>query len=226
PTLLVERETFLGAGGFDPEFDLFEDWDFLIRLSQRGDFTHVPRITSEIRHFEGGGSIVLASPEGSKRFRDAKLQVWRKHAARISNDTFADVFEIQKRRARSLESSAVEEKGRRANAENENARLQREKNQLIGEIQALHNAVNGRTMYIKELEGAIAVLRNEAERAISESERAISESQLLQKSFDESQAIGRAAYAEIDRLQSLLNMIYRSRTWKLHAMMERLKGRG
>lgn len=225
PTLLVEREAFLGAGGFDPEFDLFEDWDFLIRLSQRGDFTHVPRITSEIRHFQGGGSIILASPEGSKRFRDAKLQVWRKHAARISNDTFADVFERQKRRAGSLESSAVEEKGRRANAENENARLEREKNHLIVEIQALHNAVNERTMYIKELEGAIAVLRNEAERATSESERAISESQLLQKSVDESQAIGRAAYAEIDRLQSLLNMIYKSRTWKLHAIMERLKGR-
>ena len=165
PTLLVEREAFLAAGGFDPQFDLFEDWDFLIRLSQRGDFTHVPRVTCEIRHFEGGGSIVLASPEGSKRFRDAKLQVWKKHAALISNETFANVFERRKQRATILESSVVEEKGRRAFIENENARLEREKGQLIAEIQALHNAVNERTMYIKELEGAIAVLRRRAEHA-------------------------------------------------------------
>jgi predicted nucleic acid-binding Zn-ribbon protein len=118
-----------------------------------------------------------------------------------------------------LESSAVEEKGRRAYSDQEKARLEREKNQLIAEIQALHNAVNERTMYIKELEGALQVLRNEAERATSESE-------LLQKSVNESQAVGRAAYAEIDRLQGLLNMIYKSRTWKLHAMMERMRGRG
>lgn len=219
PTLLTERESFLEAGGFDPQFDLFEDWDFLIRLSQRGDFTRVPRLTCEIRHFEGGGSIVLASPEGSRQFREAKLQVWRKHAALISNDTFANVFEKQKRRTVVLESVVTEEKGRRSQAENETARLEREKSHLIAEVQTLHNAINERTMYIKELEGAMQVLRIEAELATKGAEE-------LQEKFDESQAIGRVAYAEIERLQGLLNMIYRSRTWKVHAMMERMRGRG
>lgn len=219
PTLLVERESFLDAGGFDPKFDLFEDWDFLIRLAQRGDFTHVPRVTCEIRHFEGAGSIVLGSPEGSPHFREAKLQVWRKHAALISNDTLANVFERQKRRSLELERSLAEEKGRRASVENDHARLDREKSQLIGEIQSLHNAVNERTMYVKELEGAIEVLRGESERAAAHSES-------LRKTLDDAQALARAAYAEIERLQGLLNMIYKSRTWKLHAMMERIRGRG
>jgi LmbE family N-acetylglucosaminyl deacetylase len=219
PTLLTTREAFLDAGGFDPQFDLFEDWDFLIRLSQRGDFTHVPRVTCEIRSFEGGGSILLAAPEGSARFRDAKLQVWRKHASRISNETFANVFERQKRRAAALESTAVDAKGRRAQSENAVARLEREKNQLIAEIQTLHNAINERTIYIKELEGVIQVLTGESDRATAESER-------LRKSLDDAQAMGRATYAEIERLQGLLNMIYKSRTWKLHAMVERMKGRG
>ncbi|HKO00943.1 MAG TPA: PIG-L family deacetylase, partial [Thermoanaerobaculia bacterium] len=65
PTLLVRREEFLSLGGFDRDFDLFEDWDFLIRLSRRGDFVHVPRVTVEIRHIEGAGSITMATPEGS-----------------------------------------------------------------------------------------------------------------------------------------------------------------
>ncbi len=219
PALLTGREAFLDAGGFDPAFELFEDWDFLIRLSQRGDFTRVPRITCEIRHFEGGGSIVLASPEGSPQFRQAKLQVWRKHAALLTNETFANVFEKQKRAALALANTMVEEKGRRAHAENDIARLERDKGQLIAEIQALHNAINERTVHIKELEGAMHVLRIEAERATSDTEA-------LQERFDASQAIGRAAYAEIERLQGVLNMIYRSRTWKMHAMMERLRGRG
>ena len=219
PTLLTEREAFLAAGGFDPQFDLFEDWDFLIRLSQRGDFMHVPRVTCEIRHFAGGGSIVLAAPEGSPRFREAKEQVWRKHASRISNETFAIVFERQKRRASALESSVVEEKGRRAQSENDTARLEREKSQLIAEIQELHDAINARTIHIKELEGAIQVLTGEADRATLESER-------LGRALNGAEAIGRASFAEIDRLQGLLNMIYKSRTWKLHAMVERMKGRG
>lgn len=219
PALLVERAAFLDAGGFDRQFDLFEDWDFLIRLSQRGDFTHIPRITCEIRHFAGGDSIVLAAPEGSPRFREAKLQVWKKHASLVGNELFATVFERQKRKSIALQASLVEEKGRRAQAENENARFEREKDQLITEIQALHNAINERTMYIKELEGAVQVLRREADLATSDSE-------VLRKSVDDSQAVGRAAQAEIERLQGLLNMIYRSRTWKLHAMMERMRGRG
>src|SRR5262249_19663877 len=92
PTLLVPRQTFLDLGGFDAAFDLFEDWDFLIRLSQRGAFAHVPRVTCEIRHIEGAGSITMESPEGTPRFRQAKLQVWKKHAALIDENVFADAL--------------------------------------------------------------------------------------------------------------------------------------
>src|SRR5258706_5483118 len=81
PTLLLRRADFLALGGFDSTFDLFEDWDFLIRLAQRGDFIRVPRITCEIRHIKGGGSVLMANPEDSPTVRNAKLQGWKKHAA-------------------------------------------------------------------------------------------------------------------------------------------------
>ena len=45
--------------GFDPQFDLFEDWDFLIRLSGVGEFARVPRVTCEVRHFEGTVKVYL-----------------------------------------------------------------------------------------------------------------------------------------------------------------------
>jgi LmbE family N-acetylglucosaminyl deacetylase len=226
PTVLTRRQAFLDAGGFDPQFDLFEDWDFLIRLSERGDFTHVPRITCEIRHIEGGGSILLAAPEGSARFRDAKLQVWRKHASKLSNDVFANVFEQQKRRTIALEGMVVGLKGARANADVDIARLEREKGQLIGEIQTLHSDVNQRTMYIKDLQTAVEVLRSELEQVRREAENSVRDGEQLRRALEDAQAVGRATYAEIDRLQGLLNMIYRSRTWKLHTMMERMRGRG
>ena len=225
PTLLVERDAYLAAGGFDPAFDLFEDWDFLIRLSRRGDFLHVPSVTCEIRHYAGGSSIVLNSPVGSERFRKAKLQVWKKHADLVTNDVIASAFERQKERLLSTERSLVEEKGLRSRAETDISRLEREKGQLIGELQQLHHAVNERTIHIKDLETAIEVLTAEANRADRDLQQLRESEKQLHASLDESQAILRSTYAEIERLQGLLNMIYRSRTWKVHTMLERMKGR-
>src|ERR1041385_7183738 len=96
PTVLIRRTDFLDLGGFDPAFDLFEDWDFLIRLAQRAPFAHIAKITCEIRQIEGAGSITMSAPAGSQRFRDAKLQIWRKHAALLGLDTIATVFEREK----------------------------------------------------------------------------------------------------------------------------------
>src|SRR5437870_11846831 len=107
-TVLVPRETYLDMGGFDPAFDLFEDWDFLIRLSQRGTLVHVPRITCEIRHVVGAGSITLESPEGSPRFREAKLQIWKKHAELIDETVLANAVEKQKKRQSALLNDSVE----------------------------------------------------------------------------------------------------------------------
>ena len=44
--------------------------------------------------------------------------------------------------------------------------------------------------------------------------------------FEEAQRTINALWNEITRLQGLLDTIYRSRTWKLHSIVERMKGRG
>ncbi|HEX8151480.1 MAG TPA: PIG-L family deacetylase, partial [Thermoanaerobaculia bacterium] len=142
PTLLVARDTFLDLGGFDSDFDLFEDWDFLIRLAQRGDLLHVPRVTCEVRHFEGGSSIVLAAGEGTERFRDAKLQVWSKHADKLDNHVIANAFERQKKRAGELYSSLIEAAGRADRTNADVARLEREKQELLASMSRLHETLN------------------------------------------------------------------------------------
>jgi len=229
PTLLVARETFLAIGGFDPEFDLFEDWDFLIRLSQRGTFLHVPRVTCEVRHFEGGSSVVLATPEGSAKFREAKLRIWRKHAALLGEDVFADVFERQKKRLNALYSDVVVAKGAAADAEKNVSRSLRESVDL-------QNTINGYMLRARELEGSLAALQGlvpELTYKTVEVERLTREQERLHHEREELRATNAAAAAEIERLRveierlnGLLEMIYRSRTWKLHTMVEKARGRG
>ncbi|HEX2832932.1 MAG TPA: PIG-L family deacetylase [Thermoanaerobaculia bacterium] len=240
PTLLVKRETFLDLGGFDPAFDLFEDWDFLIRLSARGDFLHVPRVTCEIRHFEGGSSVVLASPEGSERFRNAKLQIWRKHASRIDNDVFADVYERQKKRLNALYSDSLYAKGNVAAKEHELLRLEREKQQLIGEIGERANLINGHALRVRELEGSMSAysamaggaqsralqLERETDSLRIQVEALTRENDGLRRSTIETHEALERTRVEVNRLNALLNMIFQSKSWKLHTLLEKLRGRG
>ena len=222
PSILLARDTFLELDGFDKAFDLFEDWDFLIRLAQRGDFRHIPRVTCEIRHFEGGSSVVLASPEGSRRFRDAKLQVWKKHAALLTDDVVAGAFERQKQRAGETYSQLVETRGQVDFARGEVARLDREKARLIDDISAY-------MLRIRELEGhvnALSAMADDYEHKTILAERTARENDALRVATVQTSEALEHAQVEINRLKGLLDMIYRSRTWKLHTMVEKMKGRG
>ncbi len=232
PTLLLPRDAVLEAGGFDPAFDLFEDWDLLIRLSQRGAFVHVPRITCEIRHVADAGSITMAHPEGSPKFREAKKQVWAKHASRLSPDVFANALEAQKRELAGATGAAVDARGARHHLEVDLARLEREKQTLIADIAALHGRIGALTLEAASLHAANETLRltmdSALEKAQEERDRLvirIGELGEHRAGYEEALRTISALYAEIARLQNLLDTIYGSRTWKLHTIVERMKGR-
>ncbi len=232
PTLLLRRADFLDLGGFDPAFDLFEDWDFLIRLAQRGDFLRVPRVTCEIRHIAGSASVVVSSPEGSPAFRNAKLQVWRKHAALMGENLFATVFEREKRATIRVEGELAKVRGSHNRAEQEIARFEREKNLLIAQIGALSERINETMMRISHLEGANAEIRGSLEHANRERFAAIDRltevetaAVAREAATIEIERTNGALYAEVARQQDLLDQIFRSRTWKVHSTIERLKGR-
>ncbi len=231
-TLLIRRADFLTAGGFDEKFDLFEDWDFLIRLSERGPFLHIPSLTCEIRHFQSGDSITLAAPEGSAAFRAAKFQVWEKHAALIHRESIATAFEQQKRHTLELQSIAVEQTGRRSIVERDIARHEREKQQLIGEIGALHAEVGAQRGLVEQqrqlLADRDAELQNLRDEIRKSSERVSALTGDLEAAAaqrEQGVALLRGTHAEIGRLQGLIDMIFASNTWKLHTFLEKLRGR-
>jgi LmbE family N-acetylglucosaminyl deacetylase/glycosyltransferase involved in cell wall biosynthesis len=226
PTLLLRRSDFLELGGFDTDFDLFEDWDFLIRLSQRGDFVHVPHITCEIRHIKGRGSIVMDNPEGSPKFREARLQVWRKHAELMGDNLFANVFEREKRRAIALEEWVTDAHGALSLRDQDIARLERDKQSLIAQIGAVSERINETMMRISHLEGANAEIRGALDNANCERYIATTRLSEVEPALVELQRTNGALYAEVARMQNLLDAIFKSRTWKLHTIVERVKGRG
>ncbi|HEX7705129.1 MAG TPA: PIG-L family deacetylase [Thermoanaerobaculia bacterium] len=227
PTLLVPRRTFLDAGGFDTAFDLFEDWDLLIRLTARGPLLRIPRITCEVRHFESGSSVVLAAPEGSEEFRAAKLRIWNKHRGRIDDGLVAGVFEKQKRRLQTLFSEIVETRGQLAGVRQSAAAADRqsvERQEAIGRYMVRAAELEGALSSANET--AAAALSTAVSSAMVRIEELAHENEALRiANRTTSEELGRAL-AEIGRLQSLLDMIFRSKTWKLHTVVEKFRGRG
>jgi LmbE family N-acetylglucosaminyl deacetylase/glycosyltransferase involved in cell wall biosynthesis len=240
PTLLLRRETFLRLGGFDPSFDLFEDWDFLIRLSAEGDFLRVPRLTCAIRHFKSGSSVVLAAPEGSDRFRAAKLRIWQKHSNRMTADVFATVYERQKRRSIALYSDLQSARGESSVRELDIARLEREKQQLLVQNVDTSNLINGYALRVRELEGVVtahtATIEADITRGLSlvqeinalnvQRETLLREHEELRQVHGETSEALERTRVEVARLNGLLTMIFQSRTWKVHTVLEKLRGRG
>jgi LmbE family N-acetylglucosaminyl deacetylase/glycosyltransferase involved in cell wall biosynthesis len=244
PTLLVRRDDFLRVGGFNKAYDLLEDWDFLIRLSQQGSFLRIPRLTCEIRHFRGGDSAILGSPEDSARFREAKLRIWQSYSERLTPDVIATVFEKQKRRINELFGQVVERRGLARHLERDVTRLDREKTLLLEQLQAVHGTLQENEVRFRNTEAQLRGELDGLNLALADSRTTVGKlSEDIQKylshvrSLDQSiaskdRAIGEkdqltaSLFSEIKRLNDLLNQIYQSRTWKLHRLVEKLTGRG
>lgn len=56
--LLIRRDCFAAVGPFDESLLVYEDWEFLIRLSRKFDFQHIAKITGEYRRRDDNSNIL------------------------------------------------------------------------------------------------------------------------------------------------------------------------
>ena len=96
----------------------------------------------------------------------------------------------------------------------------------------MQHTINGLMLRVRELEGETEVLRPLASQLAETSALKSAEIERLTRAFSDAQTATRTAddeiarlRVEIERLNGLLEMIYRSKTWKLHNTVEKLRGR-
>jgi LmbE family N-acetylglucosaminyl deacetylase len=93
-TVLIERALLDEVGPVDADLPIFEDWDLLIRLSERAVFRHLARVTCEYRHFRGAPHQALGEvPRDRPDFLAAKARVIAKHRRRTTPDVTARVID-------------------------------------------------------------------------------------------------------------------------------------
>ncbi len=77
--LAHERQLWEAAGRYDESFDLYEDWEFLVRLSRVAPLVRVHRTTALYRVRDDGSNATASAPWGGPRSQAARLALYRKH---------------------------------------------------------------------------------------------------------------------------------------------------
>jgi LmbE family N-acetylglucosaminyl deacetylase len=164
PCVAIPRELALEVGGFDPELDLYEDWDLLLRLVERSPLVYIPKVTCEYRMIEGSGEITGANPPGSPGQLAALEEIWRRHGLLEDSGKLASaVMSLVAARDRAAEQARIrdeqlmESRGSKGGLEAELNRVRAEGERLAIKNEALKQRLG-------ELEAARDGFKAEAER--------------------------------------------------------------
>jgi glycosyltransferase involved in cell wall biosynthesis len=81
--LLFDREVLINSGGFDPEFELYEDWDLLVRIGERHPFYHIKQVTANYNLWSNELQISQANRD-QEFLRRSYLKVITKHMEKVT----------------------------------------------------------------------------------------------------------------------------------------------
>jgi glycosyltransferase involved in cell wall biosynthesis len=81
--LLFTREILANSKGFDPLFDLYEDWDLLIRIGEAHPFYHLKKTTVRYNYWSAELQISQRN-RNAELLRDSYLKVLSKHIGKIT----------------------------------------------------------------------------------------------------------------------------------------------
>ncbi|HEV8610420.1 MAG TPA: PIG-L family deacetylase [Thermoanaerobaculia bacterium] len=213
-TLVLPRALYRKLGGFDEVLEYSEDWDFLIRASFETSFRHVRAVTCEYRVFPVDDTDPAHASAGSPSFQRARREIYRRYASRRTEDGLSRALDRMR-----AQIAFWYERDTIAQGE---LRYQRESHHRLAKALARAQAMEAR---LAESELRITQLQTDRARVIAENEFVhdrLAELFAKNEQYDLQVA---GAYGEVERLNAILNQIYGSRTWKLHLLLDRVRGR-
>ncbi len=81
--LLFDRDILVNSGGFDPVFDLYEDWDLLVRIGERHPFYHIKQFTADYNLWSN--ELQISQTDRDPEFlRRSYLKIITKHIGKIT----------------------------------------------------------------------------------------------------------------------------------------------
>ncbi len=87
--LLFRRNPLVTSGGFGDKFDLYEDWDLLIRIGKKYPFYHIKQVTANYNQWSTDYQISQVHKDPNF-LRQAYLKVLSRHIDKITPDRIHD----------------------------------------------------------------------------------------------------------------------------------------
>jgi len=92
-SLLFSGEVLKQSGGFDESFNLYEDWDLLLRIGENFPFHHIKKVTSMYNQWNKGSQIAQAAePE---IIHNAFARIFSKHQNKITPEVILNLDKKQ-----------------------------------------------------------------------------------------------------------------------------------
>ena len=197
-TLILPRGLFEKVGGFDPALEYSEDWDFLIRLSFETSFRHLRAVTCEYRVFEAGEGESGHAPAASPAFQESRLAIYERYRDRRSEEGLGRALDRMRAQVSFWYDRDRVSQGELVYQRDSHRKLDAQIQQAGGRLAQLE----------KDLEAARAHIAGLSE-AIESYRKALADQR-----------------TENVNLNVLLTEILKSRVWRLHLWLDRLRGRG
>lgn len=89
-SVLFSKDILLDVHGFDEDLDLFEDWDFWIRVSRFFTFCHLNKTTAEYRFYEKDSMEQLHHQK--YRYEEARAAVYDRLLPMLSGQRLVSIF--------------------------------------------------------------------------------------------------------------------------------------
>jgi chromosome segregation ATPase len=234
-TLLIERELVAEVGLFDESLPFFEDWEWLIRLAVETTPHHLARVTCEYRQFEKSTHHALGTGNADQRsgFVEVKARVLAKHAALRTPERLAAAVVLLRREAVEMGEAVARVRAER-DSSLEQLTEQAEQREAVQrryfDLERDHAELE-RTWH--RLNGEVATLRAERDQLAAGSAAASAaldglrqEEQRLHASIGEQGEQLVRTYAEIERLNGVIQTMEQTRAWRLHQLLQRRRPAG
>jgi len=148
--IIFYHKIFKDVGGFDERFDIYEDWDLLIRVAEKYHFHHLKKPTVLYIQWSDTDQVAQASRFAEKA-KLAHKQIINKHKEKFTEDFIYDISGLI-RRARSGNTKGIVS----LHLYKEIEKMNREIDEMNGRISFLEKELGEKDLMVSSLEGELS----------------------------------------------------------------------